>query len=238
VAISTAHLPDSAPAGRGTRSRAGNAMGRTRDAALAGALAAIVKYGSHKATMGDIAMLAGIAKATLYNHFRTRDDVYAAVVAAQVEAIGAAADAKLADGFAAAVAEAGRLLAEHPALRRVAAEEPGVLAALATPTEGPTWAAARARIADALTRAGYVPSAAAVDLVLRHLLSQLLAPSQPADRIASAALLTTAVAQASADDPPSAADHAAHQAAEPSSGDGFPAPARDSAPAGSADTSS
>ena len=51
-------------------------MGRTREAALAGALAAVTKYGSRKATMGDIAMLAGIAKATLYNHFRTRDDVY------------------------------------------------------------------------------------------------------------------------------------------------------------------
>ena len=40
--------------------------------------------------MGDIAMLAGIAKATLYNHFRTRDDVYLAVVANEVDAVAAA----------------------------------------------------------------------------------------------------------------------------------------------------
>jgi AcrR family transcriptional regulator len=207
-------------------------MGRTREAALAGAVAAIAKYGSHKATMGDIAMLAGIAKATLYNHFRTRDDVYAAVIAAQVEAIAEAADAKLPEGFAAALAEVGRLLAEHPALRRIAADEPAVLAALATPTEGATWTAARARIGDALSRAGYVPSALAVDLVLRYLQSQLLAPSQPADRIASAALLTMAVAQPRADDPPNA------NAADPPRVDGFPAaPAPGLAPAGSADTS-
>ena len=54
---------------------------------MRGALAAVEKYGSRKATMGDIAMLAGIAKATLYNHFRTRDDVYLAVVASEVDRI-------------------------------------------------------------------------------------------------------------------------------------------------------
>ena len=65
------------------------------EAALRGALAAVEKYGSRKATMGDIAMLAGIAKATLYNHFRTRDDVYLAVVANEVDRIASAARAKL-----------------------------------------------------------------------------------------------------------------------------------------------
>src|SRR5665213_4094646 len=90
-----------APSTRGTRSRAGNAMGRGHEAALRGALAAVEKYGSRKATMGDIAMMAGIAKATLYNHFRTRDDVYAAVVVAEIDAI-AAAVAESCVGFEAA----------------------------------------------------------------------------------------------------------------------------------------
>src|ERR1700722_16178375 len=100
---------------RGTRSRAGNAMGRTHEAALRGAVAAIEKYGSRKATMGDIAMLAGIAKATLYNHFRTRDDVYLAVAANEVDRVSAAARAKLPDGLDVAIAEAARLIGAHAA---------------------------------------------------------------------------------------------------------------------------
>ena len=117
-------------------------MGRTREAALSGAVRAVVKYGSRKATMGDIAMLAGIAKATLYNHFRTRDDVYAAVVAAEVDAIAQAATAQLdpaGQGFAAALAEAAKLVGEHPAVRRVADDDPSAMVALTTPATGPVW---------------------------------------------------------------------------------------------------
>jgi AcrR family transcriptional regulator len=178
---------------RGTRSRAGNAMGRTHEAALRGALAAISKYGSRKATMGDIALLAGIAKATLYNHFRTREDVYAAVAAAEVDAVAVAAEAKLADGFADAVAEAARVISEHAPLRRVATDDPATLALLATPGDGPVWTAAREHIAAALSKAGYVPTPSAIDLVLRYLTSQVLAPSTPDERVDAAALITRAV---------------------------------------------
>lgn len=179
---------------RGTRSRAGNAMGRTHEAALRGALAAIEKYGSRKATMGDIAMLAGIAKATLYNHFRTREDVYLAVVVAQVDTVAAAARAKVPEGFDAAVAEAVRLIGEYAALRKIATDDPAALAKLATPGDGAAWSAARTQIAGVLSDSGYLSSPGAVDLVLRYLASQLLAPSSAQDRGSAASLLTSAVA--------------------------------------------
>lgn len=169
-------------------------MGRGREAALRGALAAVEKYGSRKATMGDIAMLAGIAKATLYNHFRTRDDVYLAVVANEVDRVAAGARAKLPDGLEVAIAESARLIGEHAAVRRIAADDPAALAALATPGGGPSWTAARADIASALSDRGYVDSPAAVDLLLRYLASQLLAPSTAEDRTSAAALLMSAVA--------------------------------------------
>ncbi len=121
-------------------------MGRTREAALSGALAAVAKYGSRKATMGDIATLAGIAKATLYNHFRTRDDVYAAVVVAEIDAVAAAVTESSA-GFAAALVAAATTVGANAAVRRVARDEPAVLASLATPGDGPGWRAARAHIA-------------------------------------------------------------------------------------------
>jgi AcrR family transcriptional regulator len=169
-------------------------MGRTRESALRGALAAVEKYGSRKATMGDIAMLAGIAKATLYNHFRTRDDVYLAVVVHEVDTVAAAVRAKLAEGFDAAVTEAARLIGEYAALRRIAADDPAPLALLATPGDGPGWTAARTHIAGALSESGYLDSPAAVDLVLRYLASQLLAPSPAEDRASTATLLTSGVA--------------------------------------------
>ena len=60
---------------RSPRSRAGNAMGRTRAAALDGARRVIAEHGLRKATMGDVAVRGGLAKATLYNHFRTKDEL-------------------------------------------------------------------------------------------------------------------------------------------------------------------
>ena len=58
----------------GTRTRAGNAMNRTRAALLDGARRAVESSGT-KITMAQVAAAAGVAKATLYNHFRTREAV-------------------------------------------------------------------------------------------------------------------------------------------------------------------
>jgi AcrR family transcriptional regulator len=195
-------------AGRGTRSRAGNAMGRTREAALDGAVRAVAKYGSRKTTMGDIAVLAGIAKATLYNHFRARDDVYRDALRSQVEQLATAARAKAGDGFDAALVEVVGLLREHPALRRLAREEPAVVATLAAMDDGETWTAVRGHVAAVLRSAGLPDGAQPVELVVRYLASQLLKPS-PADAAAAdARLLQVAVAAAAAPVPRQPADSA------------------------------
>src|SRR6478735_3257424 len=67
----------------GTRSRAGNAMNRTRAALLDGARRAVEVSGT-KITMAQIAAAAGVAKATLYNHFRTREAVLDALLLDEV----------------------------------------------------------------------------------------------------------------------------------------------------------
>ena len=72
----------------GTRARAGNAMGRTRVGILEATGRAVEKYGVRRATMGDVASVAGIAKGTLYNHFRTKNDLLTAAIAAGIEALG------------------------------------------------------------------------------------------------------------------------------------------------------
>ncbi|MDX6225062.1 MAG: TetR/AcrR family transcriptional regulator, partial [Frankiales bacterium] len=75
--------PSDAPVrATGTRTRSGNAMLRTRAAILDGAERCIERDGIRRTTMSDVSGEAKVAKATLYNHFRTKDDVMSALVLA------------------------------------------------------------------------------------------------------------------------------------------------------------
>ena len=168
----------------GTRSRAGNAMARTRAGLLDGALLAVAKHGTRRTTMHDIAALAGVAKATLYNHFRTKDDVWSALVESEVRGIAAeCAELPLVD----ALAQAAHRLSEHPALRYLADTEPAALAGLLTRRgQPPGWRAAEEAVRDRLAAAGLGGD----DLVLRWLSSYLAAPARPgAIRTAAEALV-------------------------------------------------
>ncbi|HEY0360171.1 MAG TPA: helix-turn-helix domain-containing protein [Mycobacteriales bacterium] len=162
-----------APTRTGTRVRAGNAMSRTRAAVLAAALRLVAERGTRHTSMADLAGASGIAKGTLYNHFRTKEDVWAAVLTAEIEAL-AEVCAGLELGGALAVA--AERVAAHPAVRRLAADEPATLTALLS---APATAPARRLATDAVRRllagAGRDPDAA--DLVLRWLESHLARPA-------------------------------------------------------------
>lgn len=162
----------------GTRSRAGNAMARTRAGLLDGARRAVIAHGTRRATMHDIATFAGVAKATLYNHFRTKDDVWAALMESEVRAL---AEECAGRPLTEALGHAARRLSEHEALRRVVVTEPVVAAALLTgDRRAPAWQVARAAVRQALGgREGD-------DLVLRWLGSYLVTPGAP-DAIAACA---------------------------------------------------
>src|SRR6059036_755561 len=132
--------PSAAPVReRGVHSRAGNAMQRTRAAVLDGAVRAVEKHGARRATMADIAALAGIAKGTLYNHFRAKEAVYAAALDAGIRSLATECVAAAHEDLSEALALAAERIGTHPALRRIAADEPAVLASLVTPTEMPLW---------------------------------------------------------------------------------------------------
>lgn len=160
----------------GLRSRAGNAMDRTRAAVLDGAARAVEKHGARRATMGDIAVLAGIAKGTLYNHFRTKDSVYAAAIEAGVRGLAEECSLTARDDLADALALAAERIGGHPALRRLATDEPVALAALVTPDGGPTWQLARAGVRSILGAAGRVSDPASVEVVLRWMVSFVAHP--------------------------------------------------------------
>ena len=165
-------------------------MQRTRTAILDAALDCLAVQGVRRTTMTDLAVAGGVAKATLYNHFRTKDDVLAALVDAQVTRLAAACRVVAAEvGLAASLEHAADQLAALTALHRVAEDEPALLAGLSAPGAGRGWAAARTEVASVLAAAGSDPGDAAVELVLRWLVSQLQWPAGPA----TAALLASAL---------------------------------------------
>jgi AcrR family transcriptional regulator len=157
---------------KGTHTRAGNAMNRTRAALLAGAARAVEVSGT-KITMAQVAAAAGVAKATLYNHFRTREAVLAALLVDQVDAI---VDAQADKPLDTALAGAATAIATHPVRRGLARVEPAVLAALAVIDDSAAgWQHARAAVAAALA----AESRAGVDTVLRWLASFLFSEAEP-----------------------------------------------------------
>lgn len=151
-------------------------MARTRAAVLDGASRAVEKHGARKATMADIASLAGIAKGTLYNHFRAKEAVYGAALDAGIRGLALECVASAHHDLAEALGLAAERLGGHPALRRIASDEPAVLAGLLTPTDMPLWGLARSAVRDVLVAAGVATSAASIDLVLRWLTSFVASP--------------------------------------------------------------
>ena len=171
----------------GLRTRSGNAMSRTRTAILDAALGCLAEQGVRRTTMTDLAGAGGVAKATLYNHFRTKDDVLTALVEAQVASLASACELLATEvGLGAALEHAAETLGGLAALQRVAAEEPALLAPLAAPGDGRGWETARTAVASVLAAAG-APDRS--DLVLRWLVSQLHWPADPASAAALAASL-------------------------------------------------
>lgn len=173
---------------QGMHTRAGNAMNRTRAALLAGAARAVTVSGS-KITMAQVAAAAGVAKATLYNHFRTRDAVLAALVVHQVDEI---IDAQAGKPLGTALVDAATAIARHPVRRGLAHVEPAVLAAVGRIDDAaPGWQHARAAVGAALA----AESREGVDTVLRWLASFLLTEASRESIARDVAVLMTGLAE-------------------------------------------
>jgi AcrR family transcriptional regulator len=156
----------------GTRSRAGNAMNRTRAALLVGARRAVEASGT-KITMAQVAAAAGVAKATLYNHFRTREAVLSALLADEIEQL---IDRAAGRALPEALETAATALSEHPALRALARHEPATLTALGrVDATAAGWRQAR----DAVRAAVAAADRGGAGLVLRWLASHVVSPSTP-----------------------------------------------------------
>jgi hypothetical protein len=106
--------------------------------------------------------------------------VYAAALEAGVRALTAECVAAAREDLGEALGLAADRVGGHPALRRIAADEPLALAALVTPGDSPPWALARTGVRDLLTAAQVDNGAASVDLVLRWVVSFVASPATDA----------------------------------------------------------
>lgn len=178
--------PSDAPVrAAGTRTRSGNAMLRTRVAILDAAAACIERCGVRRTTMSDVSTQARIAKATLYNHFRTKDDVVTALLAAELDRLTTLAAARPLDEALAMLSDE---IGAHPVLRRLASTEPETLIGLLA-VGGERWSELTGRLGGALGL-----DADAAELAARWLLGVVLQPGRSTTRRRSAARLAALLA--------------------------------------------
>ena len=158
-------------------------MGRTRLGLIEGAAQAFAEQGLRRSTMQSVAVAAGVAKATLYNHFRTKDEVARALLALELDRLSATASDLPTERALAALSDE---LGAHPVLRRLAETEPDVFAALLGTDR---WSELVGRLAAAL---GVDEDGA--ELAGRWLLGVVLQPGRSTTRHRHAARLSAALA--------------------------------------------
>jgi AcrR family transcriptional regulator len=135
--------------------------------------------------MADIANLAGIAKGTLYNHFRAKEAVFAAAIDAGMRSLTDECVTVATEDFADALALAAERLGSHPALCRLAADERSAIAALTAIDDSERWDAARASVKAILDAGGRDASPATVEVLLRWLVSFIGSPGREVEAQAS-----------------------------------------------------
>ncbi len=159
-------------------------IGGTRAVLVAGAARAFAQQGVRACTMQAVAAAAGVSKATLYNYFRTKDELARALLAAELARLTAVAASLPPEQALAALADE---LGEHPVVRRLADVEPETLTALVD-VDPEVFAELTARLAAAL---GTDEDGAGI--AVRWLLGVLLQPPRSSARHRAAARLAAAV---------------------------------------------
>ncbi len=159
-------------------------MNPTRRGLLDGAARAFADTGLRRTTMQSVAAAAGVAKATLYNHFRTKDEVVAALLAAELDRLTALAAALPPEQALATLSDE---LGAHPVLRRLAETDPEIFTGLLT-VEPERWAEVVGRLATALQI-----DADGADLVAHWLAGVVLQPGRSTTRHRHAARLAAAL---------------------------------------------
>jgi len=154
---------------------------RTQSAILAGTKELIATVGLAKMSMIEIADTSQISRATLYNHYRDKDSVIAALCESEIHRLIAIAHS--APNAIDALEHLSIQISTDPALARMRIHDPGPLTSGLSATVNPLWAA----FSDCL--AVITGSQVVADLALRWLVGQALQPLTPDDSRLAAELL-------------------------------------------------
>ncbi len=169
--------------GPNTRVRASNAMHRAREAAVQGAIAVMQRKGIKGLTMVEAADRGGMARATLYNHVRDKEQLLELVLDHETRSIARAFVE--ADSLRHALEGAATAVADHPALAGVRAHDAASVPML-TAANDPRL---RRLVGDCLNARGNTVSDANVDLLVRWLASFAAVPSDADTRSVQAAAM-------------------------------------------------
>ena len=122
------------------------------DPVLLAAYEALITYGPSRATLTDVAKRAGVSRMTVYRRYDTLSRLMSAVLTAELGSLLATASDEAREGndaqrLSALVAEASRLIAEHPLMSQLLTLEPESLLPVIVQRRGSTQMAAEAALA-------------------------------------------------------------------------------------------
>lgn len=147
----------------------GVSSNKTRIALIDGARLLLSEVGVREANMITIADRSRVARATLYNHFRDKEEILHALLDSEILRMGELA--KSASHRTEALFLLSRDIYENSALRKVAELEPHLIARMVTISESEKWSQVRSTLQSVL-----YCSRESGELVLRWLLSQFFSP--------------------------------------------------------------
>jgi len=158
----SSHSPHSPSAGS-------SVVNRTRTALIDGARTVLSEVGVREANMITIADRSRVARATLYNHFRDKEEILHALLDSEIARMSELA--KSASHRTEALYLLSRDIFDNSALRKVAELEPHLIARMVTISESEKWSEVRKTL-----QAVLYCSRESGELVLRWLLSQFFSP--------------------------------------------------------------
>ena len=145
---------------------------KTRNALVTTALALISEKGLAHTNMIEIADRARVSRASLYNHFRDKNEVFLAVVELELERIIQLALRER--DVAARLAIVSREISGHKALTMALSKDPSTIASLLARHEGEIWSKIYQGLASIVSS-----DSAGTALALRWLIGQVFIPLTP-----------------------------------------------------------
>ena len=159
------------------------ASNQSRQAIFRGAKQEIANVGSYESNIIKIADYAQVSRATIYNQFADKAEMFEALV--ENEVIRLADIARNAESKSAALFQISREISQSAALRKIVETDPKDIAKLMTISEHPTWQLVGTFISEIFN-----VDTATCGVILRWLIAQISAPlsaeqsQQQAERLA------------------------------------------------------